>query len=170
MLSVHTHLLAASPRARPSFAFPLPVRPTQPRLIPDIWAVQRETPRQEGVWGSGGDATRILNHGSRTRRITGFTFRPLYSWERDPGTHWVGGWVGPRARSGHSEKEKNPPNLGDRTPVVQHVASHFFYPGAVIIIIIIIIIIQLQKPITESAQEDKINTKNRSKTIHNYVR
>jgi hypothetical protein len=21
----------------------------------------------------------------------------LYPWERTPGTHWIGGWVGPRA-------------------------------------------------------------------------
>jgi hypothetical protein len=38
-----------------------------------------------------------------------FTFR-----ERDPGTHWIGGWVGPRARLERSGEEKNsqpPPGI-----------------------------------------------------------
>jgi hypothetical protein len=27
--------------------------------------------------------------------------------ERAPGTHWIGGWVGPQSHSGHSGEEKN---------------------------------------------------------------
>jgi hypothetical protein len=54
-------------------------------------------PRYEGLLGSGGIAPRILisaldggewsasHPGSFTRR------------ERAPGTHWIGGWVGPKA-------------------------------------------------------------------------
>jgi hypothetical protein len=29
--------------------------------------------------------------------VVSFTPRPLYPRERAPGTHWIGGWVGPRA-------------------------------------------------------------------------
>jgi len=29
--------------------------------------------------------------------VVSFTPRPLYSQGRAPGTHWIGGWVGPRA-------------------------------------------------------------------------
>jgi hypothetical protein len=29
--------------------------------------------------------------------VVNFTLRPLYPGERAPGTHWIGGWVGPRA-------------------------------------------------------------------------
>jgi hypothetical protein len=32
--------------------------------------------------------------------------RPLYSWERSSGTHWVGGWVGLRAYQYVAEKRK----------------------------------------------------------------
>jgi hypothetical protein len=29
--------------------------------------------------------------------VVSFTLRPFYPGERAPGTHWIGGWVGPRA-------------------------------------------------------------------------
>jgi hypothetical protein len=47
-------------------------------------------------WGSGSIAPRILNLGTRWRWVVSLTHRPLYPEERTPGTHWVGGWVGPR--------------------------------------------------------------------------
>jgi hypothetical protein len=34
--------------------------------------------------------------------------------ERPPGTHWIGGWVGPRADPGRGDEEKNsqpPPGI-----------------------------------------------------------
>jgi hypothetical protein len=42
--------------------------------------------------------------------------------ERVPGTHWVGGWVGPRAVLDAVEKKKIPSPLREsnlRTPIVQ---------------------------------------------------
>jgi hypothetical protein len=47
--------------------------------------------------GSGGIAPRILDLGTRWRWVVSFTPQPLYPGERFPGTHWIGGWVGPRA-------------------------------------------------------------------------
>jgi hypothetical protein len=49
----------------------------------------------EAYWGSGDIATRIidfaLDGGERSASCPGrFTLR-----ERAPGTHWIGGWVGP---------------------------------------------------------------------------
>jgi hypothetical protein len=52
-------------------------------------------PRHESVLGSGGIAPRILELGSRRR------------WERAPGTHCVGGWVGPRASLDTVVRRKN---------------------------------------------------------------
>jgi hypothetical protein len=42
-------------------------------------------------------APRFLDPGTRRRWVLSFTSRPLYSWERAHGTHWIGGWVGYRA-------------------------------------------------------------------------
>jgi hypothetical protein len=47
--------------------------------------------------GSGGIAPRILNLGSRWKRVVSFTPRPLYFMLRALGTHWIGGWMSPRA-------------------------------------------------------------------------
>jgi hypothetical protein len=46
---------------------------------------------------SGGIAPRILDLGTRKRRVVSFTPRPLYPRKKAPGTHWIGGWVGPGA-------------------------------------------------------------------------
>jgi hypothetical protein len=43
-------------------------------------------------WESGGIEPHILDLGTRWRWVVSFTPWPLY-----PGTHWTGGWVGPRA-------------------------------------------------------------------------
>jgi hypothetical protein len=39
----------------------------------------------------------FLNLGTRWRWVVSFTPQLLYPGERAPGTHWIGGWVGPRA-------------------------------------------------------------------------
>jgi hypothetical protein len=53
----------------------------------------------------------------------------LHALERDPGTHWIGGWVGPRAvldavvvkrKIPSPRRESNP-----RTPIVQPVAQRY---------------------------------------------
>jgi hypothetical protein len=62
------------------------------------------------------------------RWVVSFTPRPLYPWERVPGTHWIGGWVGPRTvldavvkrKIPSSRRESNP-----RTPIFQPVAQRY---------------------------------------------
>ena len=39
----------------------------------------------------------IFNLSTRWRWVISFTFRPLYPLTINPGTHWIRGWVGPRA-------------------------------------------------------------------------
>jgi hypothetical protein len=57
-------------------------------------------------WGSGGIAPRILGIATKwewsASRPGRFTPR-----ERAPGSHWIGGWVGPKSRSGRGGEEKN---------------------------------------------------------------
>jgi len=43
-------------------------------------------------WGSGVIVPRILDLGTKCRWVVSFMPR-----ERTRGTHWIGGWVGPRA-------------------------------------------------------------------------
>ena len=50
--------------------------------------------------------------------VVNATPRPLYPWER-PGTHLIGGWVGPRVR-----KISSPQGFDPRT--VQPVVSRYF--------------------------------------------
>jgi hypothetical protein len=38
----------------------------------------------------------ILDLDTSWRRVVSFTPRPLYTRGNSPGTHWIGGWVGPR--------------------------------------------------------------------------
>jgi hypothetical protein len=55
-------------------------------------------PRHGGVLGSGGIAPRILNLGTRWSGGEWSASLPdrFTPRERAPGTHWIGGWVGPR--------------------------------------------------------------------------
>jgi hypothetical protein len=48
-------------------------------------------------WGSRGIAPLILWPRHYIEVSWSFTARPLYPQWRSPGTHWIGGWVGPRA-------------------------------------------------------------------------
>jgi hypothetical protein len=64
--------------------------------------------------------------------------------ERAPGTHWIGGWVGPRAVLDPVVKRKIPSlcrESNTRTPIVQPVAQRVVVVVVIIIIIIIIIIV-----------------------------
>jgi hypothetical protein len=70
-------------------------RPTSLLLSVRV-AVLNWAPRYEGVLGSGGIALRILDLGTSwwwSASRPG-CFNPR---EKAPGTHWIGGWVGPRA-------------------------------------------------------------------------
>jgi hypothetical protein len=78
-------------------------------------------------WGSGGIAPRSLDLGTGWRWVVSrsgrFTPREL-----SPGTHWIGGWLGPRAvldavvkrKIPNPRRESNP-----RTPIVQPVAQRY---------------------------------------------
>jgi len=46
---------------------------------------------------NGGIAPRVLDLGTRWRWVVSFTPRPLQPpGKKYPGTHWKGGWAGPR--------------------------------------------------------------------------
>jgi hypothetical protein len=50
----------------------------------------------------------------------------LPPWKEPPGTHWIGGWVGPRAVLDAMVKRKIPSSRREsnsRTPIVQPVAQ-----------------------------------------------
>jgi hypothetical protein len=52
----------------------------------------------------------------------------LYPWERAPGTHFIGGWVDPRASLDDNGEVKIFDHTGTRTPaplVVQPIASRY---------------------------------------------
>jgi hypothetical protein len=50
-------------------------------------------PRLGGVLESGGIAPRILDLVTRWRRVVSFTPQPLYPQGKNPGNHWIGGWL-----------------------------------------------------------------------------
>jgi hypothetical protein len=49
----------------------------------------------------------------------------LYTRGKDPGTHWIGGWVGPRAGLDAGARRKSSAPAGDRTPIVQAVVRRY---------------------------------------------
>jgi hypothetical protein len=58
--------------------------------------------------------------------VVSVTPRPRFTpGERTPGTHWTGGWVGPSAGLDAETRKKSFVSVGDRTPVVQSVVSHY---------------------------------------------
>jgi hypothetical protein len=44
-----------------------------------------------------GNISLLFNFGARRGWVFNATPWPLYSWKRRPGTHFIGGWAGPRA-------------------------------------------------------------------------
>jgi hypothetical protein len=83
-------------------------------------------PRHEGVLGSGGIAPRIFNFGTRWRCVVSFTPGRFTPRESDPGTHRIGGWVGPRAVLNAVVKRKIPSphrESNPRTPIIQPVTQ-----------------------------------------------
>jgi hypothetical protein len=55
------------------------------------------SPRHESVMGEWRYSPRILDFDTRLRWVVSFMTRPLHPQGRTPRTHWLGGWVGPRA-------------------------------------------------------------------------
>jgi hypothetical protein len=84
--------------------------------------VRDEALLHEDVWGSGGIASNILELGIRWRWVINFTPRPLYPEEWAPGTHWIGGWVGP-VWTLWRNKSLSP--VGNRTPAVQLISRRY---------------------------------------------
>jgi hypothetical protein len=67
-------------------------------------------------WGSGGIAPRILDSaldGGEWSASRPGRFTPM---GRAPGTHWIGGWVGPRAGLDAVVKRKIPSPCQDSNP------------------------------------------------------
>jgi hypothetical protein len=77
--------------------------------------------------GSGCIDPHFLDLGTSWRWVVSSTPLPLYPRERVPGTHFVGGWVDPRAGLDHMEKWKFLPHRDSysRPPIVQPVASRY---------------------------------------------
>jgi hypothetical protein len=96
-----------------------------------IWSVSLCLTKHHAMrtyWGSGGIATHILDLGTRWRWVVSFTIRQLYPQKKVPGTHWIGGWVGPRAVLDMVVKRKIPIHRWEsnpRTPIVQPVAQRY---------------------------------------------
>jgi hypothetical protein len=66
--------------------------------------------------GSGGIAPLILDLGTRWKWVVSFTPGRFAPRERAPGTHWIGGWVGPRAGLDAVVKRKFQAPAGTWTP------------------------------------------------------
>jgi hypothetical protein len=60
----------------------------------------------EGIWGNGCRDPHFLDLVTSGRLVVSFTPRPLYPQGRARVTHWIGGWVDPRAGLDDMEKIK----------------------------------------------------------------
>jgi hypothetical protein len=69
---------------------------------------------QEGQRGSRGIALFFLQPLCQMEWMVNATPRPLYPGER-PGTHCIGGWVGPRAALDGGRKSHPPPGFDPQT-------------------------------------------------------
>jgi hypothetical protein len=75
-------------------------------LYNDVGSCKVKLLRREGVWGSESIDPHFLDLGTRWRWAVSFTPWSLYPRGRAPGTHWIGGWVDPRAELDDVEKKK----------------------------------------------------------------
>ena len=82
------------------------------------WHHRESNPRASGLYLKG-KKVKVL---PRWGWVVSTMPRPLYPCER-PGTYCIGGWVGPRDRSGRVRKISSPPGFDPRT--VQPVASRY---------------------------------------------
>jgi hypothetical protein len=115
-----------SPQLLPILSQIYPVNTFSPYFPQKVVPVLNQASRHEDVLGSGGIAPRILDIGTRWRWVVSFRPRPLYPRERAPGTHWIGGWVGPKAVLDTVMKRKIPSprrESNPRIPIVQLVAQ-----------------------------------------------
>jgi hypothetical protein len=85
-------------------------------------------PCHGGILGVKVQIHAFFDFGTRWRWVISFTSRSLYPREGAPGTHWIGGWVGPRAVLDAVVKRKIPRprrESNPRTPIVQPVAWRY---------------------------------------------
>jgi hypothetical protein len=66
----------------------------------------KEALRHKGVWGSGCIDPYFLDLSTSWRLVVSFTTRQLYPSKRAPDSHWIEGWVDPRAGLDNLEKRK----------------------------------------------------------------
>jgi len=73
--------------------------PIQLKKIKSCPCALTEHHAMKAYWGSGDTAPCILDLGATCRWVINFTTWPLYPQGKEPQvpTHWIGGWVGPRA-------------------------------------------------------------------------
>jgi hypothetical protein len=77
-------------------------------------------------WGRGGIAPRILDLGTRGRRVISFTHQPLYPQGESTWYPLDRRLGGPQSRSGHGGEEKNSQPLpGLEPPIIQPVAQRY---------------------------------------------
>jgi hypothetical protein len=79
-------------------------------------------------WGIGDKLQAFFDLGTRWGWVVSFTPRLFYPRERAPGTHWIGGWVGPRAGPDMVLKWKTPSPCRESDPnhpIVQPVDSRY---------------------------------------------
>jgi hypothetical protein len=79
----------------------------------------------EVYWGMEVQLHTFVDLGTRWRWVVSFTPGRFTTRERTPGTHWTGGWVGPRIVLDAVVKRKIPSPCREsnpRTPIVQPVA------------------------------------------------
>jgi hypothetical protein len=79
------------------------------------------------IWQSGGTNSTILHLDTRWRLVVSFTLRPLYRWQRTPGNHCIGCWMGPRDSLGDMEKRRNITAAGNRNLAIQLAARPYAY-------------------------------------------
>jgi hypothetical protein len=76
----------------------------------------------KAYWGSGGIAPRILDLGTRLRRLVSFRSRPLYPYGKSPSYPLDRRLGGPQGRSGSGGEEKDSQSLpGLEPPTIQHI-------------------------------------------------
>jgi hypothetical protein len=83
--------------------------------------------RHEGMSGKGCIDPHFLDLCTSQRWVVSFTPQPLYPRGKAPGTHWIGGWVGPRAGLDDVGRENSWPYRDSNSDltVVQPVASRY---------------------------------------------